>query len=115
MSKLYFGFAIADSMFTGDVSLTRHELSPEETQAIISQGVVPCLNPSHVATIEAMKNRFGIEVEVPEKAPQVALNKGDRLIVMSVRGLPRLDATRHEYTSEEIAGANFKFAIYAVS
>ena len=118
MSKLYFGFAIADSMFSCDVSLTRHELSPEETQAIISltQGkVVPCLNPSHTATIEAMKNRFGIEVEVPEKAPQVALNKGDSLIVMSVRGLPRLDATRHEYTSEEIAGASFKFAIYTVS
>ena len=116
MSKLYLGFAIADSMFSGDVSLTRHELSPEETQAIISQGkVVPCLNPSHMATIEAMKNRFGIEVEVPEKAPQVALNKGDRLMVMSVRGLPRLDATRHEYTSEEIAGASFKFAIYTVS
>ena len=116
MSKTYFGFAIADSMFSGDVNLSRHELTPEETQELLVKGeVVPCLNPSHTATIEAMKSRFGINVEIPEKAPQVSLLTGDQLVVMGVRGLPRLDTTRHEYTEDEIASASFKFAIYTVS
>lgn len=31
MSKLYFGFALADSMFGGDCTITRSVLSPDYT------------------------------------------------------------------------------------
>ena len=114
MAKVYFGFAVADSMFQGDVEVSRSELDLDAVKFLIRKGVVPCLNPSHIATINAMKERYGIDVEIPEKAPQVMLDVGDRLIVMSVRGLPRLDATRHEYSQEEIDGAAFKFSIWEV-
>ncbi|MBU3924918.1 hypothetical protein KJ854_03200 [Patescibacteria group bacterium] len=36
------------------------------------------------------------------------------MIVMSVRGLPRL-TDRHEYTEEEVAKATFAFSVYNVS
>ena len=114
MNKVFFGFALADSMFQGDVQIARRSLSVEQARELVSAGVVPCLNPSHVATISAMKARYGLDVAIPDRAPQVALGTGDSVIVMGVRGLPRLDATRHEYTSEEIAGATFSFSIYTV-
>ena len=115
MAKVYFGFAISDSMFQGDeVEVSRSMLDIDAVKFLVRQGVIPCLNPSHVPTIKAMKEKFGIDVEIPEKAPIVSLDVGDRLIVMSVRGLPRLDATRHEYTQEEIDGATFSFSVWEV-
>lgn len=102
------------------VDITREVLGVESARGILAQAVeagmlVSCLNPSHAATIAAMRERFGIEVPIPATAPQVALRVGDVLVVMSVRGLPRLDATRHEYSAEEIARATFAFAAYTVS
>ncbi|HBE89765.1 MAG TPA: hypothetical protein DDW41_01005 [Candidatus Andersenbacteria bacterium] len=114
MAKVYFGFALADSMFNGDCTIVRRQLTAEEAKVRVDQGVVPSLNPSHKATIEAMRTRFGIDVAIPEKPPQVSLSAGDSIIVMGVRGLARL-TDRHEYTAEEIASVNFAFAEYAVS
>lgn len=110
----FFGFALADSMFSGDVVIQRHSLDVEQVRELIEAGVVPCLNPSHVATINAMEARYGLVVEIPDRAPQVSLQVGDSVIVMGVRGLPRLDATRHEYTEAEIASATFNFSMYTV-
>ena len=109
----YFGFALADSMFQGDVTITRRSLTPEAVQERQSS-LVPCLNPSHVATINAMRQRFSIDVAIPERPPQVTLAKGDSVVVMGVRGLPRL-TDRHEYSEEEVASATFSFTAYTVS
>ena len=114
MAKVYFGFAISDSMFDGECSLERRSIELEAVKLLVSKGVVPCLNPSHTPTIAAMRSRFGLEVEVPEKAPVVKMGPSDRLIVMGVRGLPRLEATRHEYTQAEIDSATFNFSIWEV-
>jgi len=70
-----------------------------------------CLNPSHRLTIEAMRSRYGIDVPVPEKAPFANLAKGDSLVTMGVRGLPRLE-DRHEYTQEEVVSATFTFTVW---
>ena len=114
MAKIYFGFAISDSMFDGECSLERRSIELEAVKLLVSKGVVPCINPSHVPTIRAMRSRYNIDVDIPEKAPIVNLSEGDRLIVMSVRGLPRLGADRHEYSQEEIDGASFTFSIWEV-
>jgi len=114
--KTYFGFAVADSMFprSAECTIRRRELDADAVRAIVADGVIPCLNPSHQATIDAMRTRFGIDVSIPETPPRVELADGDRMIVMGVRGLPRL-ADRHEYTAEEIAGAEFRFSEYRIS
>lgn len=110
----FFGFALADSMFANDCVITRTAISVEKVKDMVENGeLVPCLNPSHAATIAAMRERFGIEVEIPETPPKVVLNLGDALIVMGVRGLPRL-TDRHEYTEEEINAATFTFSKYYV-
>ena len=115
--KTFFGFALAASMFDGDGNISFKQLDAESaTKAIESAkadgSLAICLNPSHQATITAMGHRYGIEVPIPEVAPQVKLAAGDSLMVMGVRGLPRLDATRHEYTEEEIAKATFQFSVF---
>ncbi len=110
----FFGFGIADNMFPVDaVSIHRRTIEVEEVRRIIEEGVMPCLNPSHAETIRVMRERFGIDVPIPPKAPLVALMKGDRLLVMGVSGLPRLEG-RHEYTSEEVHGAKFRFGLYEI-
>jgi len=111
--KKYFGFALADGMFTGDCSIRREVLTVEQVKKTLREGVVSCLNPSHKATIHAARERFGIEVAIPEAPPQVGLKIGDAVIVMGVRGLPRM-TDRHEYTHEEVAQATFLFARYTV-
>lgn len=113
-TTIYFGFALADSMFDGSCEIARRSMQPEEVRALAEAGkLTPCLNPSHAATIAAMRCRFGIEVEIPQMPPQVKLGLGDRLVVMGVRGLPRL-TDRHEYSEEEIASATFTFSEYEV-
>ena len=113
MTKVYFGFALADSMFSSDCVIKRIALDIEEVHGLVKAGVIPCLNPSHVATIAAMQQRYGLAVAIPETPPKVSLGSGDSIIVMGVRGLPRL-TDRHEYTQEEIDGASFSFTLYTV-
>lgn len=112
-SVVYFGFALADSMFAGDCSIERRILSVDEVATRIAQGVTSCCNPSHEATIRAMRDRFGLSVSIPPTPPRVELRPGDSVIVMGVRGLPRL-TDRHEYTDEEVAQATFLFSEYRV-
>lgn len=111
---IYFGFAVADSMFPAKCEVTRQPLTMENVKSIIQKyGVTPCLNPSHKPTIDAMRLRYGINLPIPETAPQVKLKIDDGLIVMSVRGLPRLEG-RREYTEEEIATATFEFGGWTI-
>jgi hypothetical protein len=72
------------------------------------------LNPSHKPTCDVATQKFGLPITIPEKAPIVALNSGDSIIVMAVRGLPRLEG-RHEYTETEIASATFVFGEWTVA
>lgn len=109
----FFGFALADSMFNSDCTIVRRQLSAEEAKNLVAAGVTSACNPSHAATIAAMRSRFGIDVAIPETPPRVSVNQGDSVIVMGVRGLPRL-TDRHEYTDAEVAQATFVFSEYTV-
>ena len=116
MAKTYFGFSLADGMFAGleqGTGIRRFTLTADQVREKVAQGVESCLNPSHTATIAAMREKFGIEVAIPATPPRVELKRGDSVVVMGVRGLPRL-TDRHEYTAEEIASATFAFSIYEV-
>ena len=108
----YFGFALADSMFTGNCDIRRVTLDADAVRQM-AKGFTPCLNPSHQATINAMRQRFGIDIAISATPPRVALGAGDSVVVMGVRGLPRL-TDRHEYTEEEITSATFSFSEYTV-
>lgn len=113
--NVYFGFAIADSMFNEQCEVSRFPISVEDVRSWTqSEQLVSILNPSHKPTIDAMRSRFGIDVTIPDKAPIVKLKSGDRVIVMSVRGLPRLE-NAHEYTAEQIASATFAFGMWRVA
>jgi len=101
-------------MFPGNCNIAKRELSVEQAKEVIAGGVVSCLNPSHKASIDVMQTRFGIAVEIPQKAPSVSLQDGDRLVVMGVSGLPRLE-NRHEYTTQEVLGAKFTFSLFTVT
>lgn len=112
--RTFFGFGIAPSMFPANCEISRRTLTPEQAKAVVAEGVIPCLNPSHKASINAMRSRFGIEVEIPTTAPTIKTEFGDRLLVMGISGLPRLE-NRHEYTDEEVASAKFDFSLWTVS
>ena len=112
--KTYFGFGIAPSMFPQACTIRKETLTVEQAREVIAGGVVSCLNPSHKSSIDVMQTRFGISVEIPPKAPSVLVQVGERVLVLGVGGLPRLEG-RHEYTSEEVANAKFALALFTVS
>ncbi|MEK7595468.1 MAG: hypothetical protein AAB443_02680 [Patescibacteria group bacterium] len=107
---IYIGLAIADSMFPQSGSFSRRQLTVEEVKSM-APTAVSCCNPSHANTLAALRVKHGIEVSVPEVAPKVSLGVEDKVIVMSVRGLPR--ETR-EFTDEEISKATFAFGLWEV-
>jgi len=113
MRKLYVGFAFAESMVEDGAVASFSTVSVEEAKNLLQSDYVSACNPSHRATVVALKGRFGIDVRVPEKAPIVALNPGDRILVMKPGGLPRLEG-RSEYTEEEVAKATFVFRLIEV-
>lgn len=120
--KTYFGFAIADSMFkmaNRSRSLIRRlDLSVDQAIEMIETAKVngtleSALNPSHRATIDAMRSRYGIEVPIPDSPPKVNLSLNDKLIIMAVQGLPRLTDS-HEYSQEQIRNAHFSFVEWEI-
>jgi len=116
--KTYFGFGIAPSMFPDNCVIIKKKIDPEMAVSIVDEErksgrLVYCFNPSHLATIQVMTGKYGIEGQIPHKAPAVSLVNGDRIIVMGVSGLPRLEG-RHEYTPDEIAEALFTFTEWCV-
>lgn len=121
-NKIYFGFAISDSMFSNNSILTIHRTPLFGSIDVLCvfqnelREIVSCLNPSHKATIDVLFKRYphcALYIDIPTTPPKVTLNPGDALIVMGVRGLPRL-TDRHEYTKEEISNAEFSFSMYEV-
>jgi hypothetical protein len=116
MATTYFGFAIADAMFPPFCTVSRRTIAPGEVRDLLlsATGVEMCLNPSHTPTVEVAKKKYDLCLVVPPKAPVVSLNVGDKVIVMSPRGLPRLEG-RHEYTLKEIEGATFDFGEWTVT
>lgn len=91
----FFGFALADSMFSGDATICRRDLTVEEAKNLVVSGVISACNPSHQATIAAMRSRFGIDVAIPTAPPRVSLKSGDS-------------------PTDEVAGATFVFSEYVV-
>lgn len=122
MAKVYFSFAVADSMFPNNRPAIIHRInidavgtgSMKEMIESVGADLLICANPSHKPTFVALEKRFGISITPPEKAATIALESGDVLLVASIRGLPRMDGTRHEYTDEEVDGASFNFSMYTV-
>ena len=105
---------MSDSMFGNGANLTKTSVTAEETKTLLEGNqVVSAVNAGHLPTLEAARSRYGLVFEVPEKAPNVSLVAGDNLLIMSVRGLPRLQ-DRHEYTTEEIQSASFVFSLWSV-
>lgn len=122
MMTVYVGLAISDSMFPEECSVSRRPCPPPLAMKLLQEPtqdapepVVNCCNVSHTATLLALKERFGIDLlsSIPSVPPKVMLQSGDVLLVLSVRGLPRM-VDRHEYTKEEIQQATFQFGLWEV-
>lgn len=113
MTRIYAGFNIADSMFDGNCTISRRVIGSEEFQSLMGSNVVPIFNHSHEATVRALKQRFNLILEIPQKPPRIILKKGDILLTVTLRGLPR-HTVSYNYTDEEVSRATFIFAVYRI-
>ena len=105
----YIGLAFSAQMLSGSGRIAFEQVPIDQIKV---DGLVSCANPSHKASLDALKTRYGIEIPVSEKAPKVSLaNVGDAIIVLQISGLPR--ETR-EFTAEEVAKANFSAMKFTV-
>ena len=111
--KVYIGFNLGDSMFDGTQSLIlRKQLTFQDVQEYRRNGVTSVVNASHKNTIAEIERRYHISLPFPDTPTRVRLQKGDALIVISSRGLPRKKGNVVEYTPEELRQAEFSFSIY---
>ena len=113
MQKRYLGFNIGDSMFDGPCLIKREELKELDARRMILGGVISCLNRSHSATLRALKNRLGINVPIPDKPKRISLEKGDSILLVTSRGLPR-HTDSYQYSDEDLIKATFVFSLYTL-
>lgn len=106
------------------VSFTIGELTSSQFVAMIKTGVKSYCSINDTPEIEALKLRFGLEVDsipVPTKTPEKypKLEKGDVIIVMSINGLPDQKQLkklkRDNFKKEEILQATFSFDMYTIA
>lgn len=112
----YFVCAIPDTMFSdieGRVVVNHKRISLEKAKELIGEGVIACVDKSDEATMDAIRRRFWIQVEVPEDPPQVILMSGDKVIALRVRDLPQ-PVDRRKYSDQDLARAKFEFSLYRV-
>lgn len=110
----YVGLALADGMFSEEATASRRPLTVDEARSMVEAGVISACNPSHALTLAALRDKHGIAVPVPEKAPFVKLAPGDQLIVLSAR-FPRRLAEGEVWSAEDVDKAEFKFGLWTVS
>lgn len=112
----YLGFNIADSMFddVGDCLILRSKTDFLRVRNALKKGVVSCLNPSHKNTIAELERRYQVSLPVPARPERVTLKKGDTIIIISSRGLPRKTGNIVEFSAEELKRASFNFATYTL-
>ena len=85
MSKVYLGLAFSAAMLPeGPVEMVKNDLTLNEVHAAIAAGVEVCFNPSHQATIAALREKHGIEIEIPAEPPRISLGSGDSIIVLQL-------------------------------
>lgn len=113
MPKVYAGFNIADSMFDGDCTIQRKVINAEQFKGFCGPDVIAVFNRAHEATIRALKQRYGLDLEIPTISPRIILRPGDLLLTATLRGLPR-HTHNHNYSDEEVARATFTFAVYNI-
>jgi len=113
MVKVYVGLAIADGMFPEVVSASRRPLTVEEAKSLIEAGLISCCNPSHALTLDALREKYGIAVPIPEKPTFVKLSTGDKVIVLSARFSRRLNEGE-KWTKGDVDQAVFKFGLWEI-
>ena len=112
--KVYVGFSIADSMFTeGDCLILRRQLELLDFKKYMQKGAISYINPAYKNSIAEIEKRYTITLP-PHSDERVKLQKGDSIIVISSRGLPRKTGGAFKYTPEEISRATFNFSIYTL-
>ncbi|HAI62674.1 TPA: hypothetical protein DCL89_00395 [candidate division WWE3 bacterium] len=114
MATTFVGLALADGMFSETATATRRPLTVEEAKNLVEGGVESCCNPSHRTTLDALQQKFGIVVPIPEKAPFVKLTSGDCLIVLSAR-FPRRLNEGETWNADDVAKAEFKFGLWEIN
>lgn len=108
----YVSLALSDTMFP-EGGFRKAMLSTSEARFFLQRNkVVSAANPSHKATFNALSRRFDIDLPVPDKAPEIALQSGDRILVFQAK-LPRL-AEGQVHSQETVDSAEFKFSLWTI-
>lgn len=114
----YVSLALSDTMLPDRPTLNpqRVRLSPVRAKALLREWggeVVSALNPSHSATIAAVKERCGVSLPVGKDAPQIVLAEGDYLLVCQAK-FPRRLKEGERYSDLEIACAPISFSLWSL-
>ena len=103
-------------MFDGkeDCLILRRNITFLQFRDYLRKGAISCLNPSHKNTIREIERRYEILLPTPDSPVRIKLRKGDTMIIITSRGLPRKTGNIIEFTEEELEQATFNFSTYTL-
>lgn len=108
----YVSFSISNRIFPTNCGISKSRLTVIEAQLLIEHATVVAAQNTFVA-VEALLDRYGIDLKIPDVEEDLALQSGDAVVVITVMALPRrLDVAR--YTRNQIAQSFFQFSLYEV-
>lgn len=113
---IYISLAVSATMFPEQCSIKCEPCSAEMVQDILDvhpeHDIVSALNPSHATTIDVIRRRHNLDLPIPERAPKVALQAGDSLVIIQAN-LPRL-AEGDVHSEETVQNAPISFRFWSV-
>jgi hypothetical protein len=108
----FISLAVSDTMFPEGTFRKRSVTAKAARDFLKSNSVVSAANPTHASTFDALNRKFGIDLPVPDKAPQISLVSGDQVLVFQAR-LPRL-AEGEVHSQETVDSAVFNFSLWMI-
>lgn len=115
---LYVGFnprEITAYEFIGDFGKWPFDIvGYKRIKELLSSEYVSCCTGSQKPVLDIVERRFEIHVEIPFMPERHRLKKGDKVIIIVVANIRRLQADER-YTARELGKARIFFRLYRVT
>lgn len=104
----YVSMAFSLNMVEPPFTMVCKEMPPEVFVERYKEGdFISALNPSHAGSIDAFERKYGVSLDIPEKAPMITLKSRDSIYVLQFNFGRRLKEGER-YTNEEVQNASIR-------
>ena len=106
---------LTDMMDCGvDVNLSISQISISDVKNYLLNNPIIAINPNYSNTIQLLKDKFNICIDIPKDLQKISLGVGDKLLIAQVTGLPRIGGVQDKFTDDQIASCDVRFYLIKI-